>query len=166
MEGKKQRIFTLDSGRVEVNGISLGLPLATFQESLIEQGFVLVDKGSPIVLKGNINGLGTCFLKIFREKDPVADLIGLVIIITEHKYNENEMMEIFEQLKEDLHDDPLYDDGGYGVLPKPHEIRHFWDIAQGYVTINWHGDDDRDNITFWLRKPLVKDEAYWRSEVD
>ena len=120
-------------------------------------------------IKGKIDGLGVCFLKIFGGKGSMKDSIGLVIVSTEHKYSEDEMMAVFEQVKEELPDSPLYDDGGYGVLPKPHEIRHFWDFKQGYVTINWDGGPDGDgcdNITFWLRKPIVKDEAYWRSEVD
>lgn len=173
---KSQHIFTYESGLVEINGVSIGLPSEEFQRALIEQGFTIVEETEDsVIIKGNIEGLGSCFLKIFKANDTIR----LVIVLTEHKYNEEEMLTVFEQVKEDLPGDVLYDDGGYGVLPKPHEVRHFWDFNQGYVTINWQGYKDTetnesslherecsDNITFWIRKPIIKDEEYWRSEVD
>ena len=175
----KRHILACESGYIKINGISLGLSPKEFHSALLEQGFTVVDKDDPIVLKGNIEGLGTCFVKLFGTKGSETEAVSLVIVITESKYNEDEMMVVFHQMEEDLLGNALYDDGGYGVRPKPHEINHFWDLDQGYVTIQWDGynysrgnepnfpkGDGLDQIAIWLRKPLIKDEAYWRSEVD
>ena len=124
---------------------------------------------------GDVVGLGPCTLKVYRT----GNALGLVIIITERKYREEEMMQVFDQMKEDLPGDPLYDDGCSGVPPTRGQIRHFWDLDEGHVTIEWDGysraedggpgqpmREALDHIYLWLRRPIVKDEAYWRSEVD
>ena len=171
----EQHIITFDSGRLAINGLSLRAPLDVFLESLIGQGFSVDEKDNPFTCFGNIVGLGPCTLKVFRK----GNTVGTVIVITDRKYNEEEMMRVFERMKKDLPGDPLYDDGGYGVWPTRRVINHFWDLDQGHVTFQWDGyarvgDNDPsqperealDHIALWLRPPIVKDEAYWRSEVD
>jgi hypothetical protein len=51
-----------------------------------------------------------------------------------------------------------------------------WDLSEGLVTIKWDGfnvdgfsfkdNDGIDHIVFGISGPVVKDEEYWRSEVD
>ena len=69
-----------------------------------------------------------------------------------------------------------FDYNGYGITPKPHEIDHFWDLNEGLLKIQWDGfnvhnfvtkkNDGIDYLSLSLSWPVVKDESYWRSEVD
>ena len=164
----KQQIFTLENGHVNIKDIHVGLPLEEAKRVLSEQDFTLV---SDNVVKGLIEGLGICVLK-FRG----TDLIGSIIITTERKYSEDEMMTVFEQVKNELRAEPHFDYNGYGVVRKPHEIDDYWDLDEGMVEIKWDGfnvhgftsrnNDGTDTIVFQLNGPIVKDEEYWRSEVD
>ena len=164
-------IFTLENGRVKVKGAYVGLSKESAKKSLLEQGFTIVEEYiERLVLKGNIEPLGVCRLTIVGNMS-----IGKIVITTEKKYNEEEMMTIFEQVKEELPDWPRYDYNGWGVSPKPHEIDYFWDLEEGLVKIVWdgyniksfsHNKDGIDNISFEIWGPIVKDEEYWRSEVD
>ena len=61
---------------------------------------------------------------------------------------------------------------------RSHRARHpvTWDLSEGLVTIKWDGfnvdgfsfkdNDGIDHIVFGISGPVVKDEEYWRSEVD
>lgn len=175
----KQRIFTIGDGIVKIKDIYVGLPVESAKKILYEQGFVIMAEQTDrvalkdikcLVLKGNIETLGVCKLTIWGDNS-----IGRIDIKTEKKYSEEEMMEIFNQVKEELPDWPRYDYNGFGVSPKVHEINHFWDFEEGFITIKWdggnvnmfsHNKDGKDNISFEIMRPIVKDEAYWRSEVD
>lgn len=172
MENKKH-IFTVDGGRVMTKGIYPGLPLEKLTQVLLEQGFTIVDdNSSPSIFKGNIEGLGICSLRISGANNKV----GTIDIRTERECTEEEARAVIEQVKNDLHAEPGFDYNGYGVAPKPHEIDYFWDLDEGVVKINWdgyntHGFSNRDaggldHISFRLMGPIVKDEEYWRSEVD
>lgn len=166
-----QQIFTLTNGRVNVKGIYVGLPIESARKMLLEQSFTIKEEDTErLDLKGNIDPLGVCHLRIWGNNS-----IGRIVITTEKKYTEEEMMAIFEQVKEELPGSPRYDYNGFGVSPKPHEINFFWDLEEGVVTIVWdgynvnmfsHNNDGIDKISFEMMGPIVKDEAYWRSEVD
>ena len=85
------------------------------------------------------------------------------------------MLPIMEYMKRTMPTGMLYDDHGYGVLPKPHEVQHFWAVPQGEVHMTWDGinrpsSDGLDYVTIELWDigllNQTRDEEYWRSEVD
>lgn len=168
----RQQIFTLENGRVKVKGAYVGLSKESTKKLLLEQGFTIDEEDIKCIdLKGNIDSLGVCNLRIWWGNNS----IGRIVITTDKEYTEEEMMAILEQVKEELPDWPRYDYNGWGVSPKPHEIDYFWDLAEGLVKIVWdgynikpfsHNKDGIDKISFEIWGPIVKDEAYWRSEVD
>ena len=166
-------IFTLEDGVVKINGIYVGLPIRSSMQMLSEQGFTLADDNPALgVFKGSIAGLGVSSLRIRKASEKV----GSILVCTERECTEEEARAVFEQVKSDLHQEPGFDYNGYGVAPKPHEIDHFWDLNEGLVKMQWDGfhshgfsyknDDGRDRISISLQGPVVKDEEYWRSEVD
>lgn len=166
-------IFTLEDGIVKIKGIHVGFPIEKLSQVLSEQGFIVADNTSvPIVFKGNIEELGICSLRI-REAN---NKVGSIVVCTERECTEEEALAAFEQVKNDLQVEPGFDYNGYGVAPKPHEIDHFWGLNEGLIKIQWDGynthgfsfrnDNGLDHISFWLMGPIVKDEEYWRSEVD
>ena len=153
----RQQIFTLAEGHIKIKGVYVGFPKETARKALLEQGFTIVEEQAErLVLKGDIEHLGVCRLTITGDIS-----IGKILVTTEKKYNEEEATAIFEQVKEELPDWPRYDYNGYGVSPRPHEIDFFWDLKEGLVKIRWDG-----HILFDIMGPIVKDEEYWRSEVD
>ena len=166
-------IFTLIDGRVKIKGIFVGLPIDEATQVLLEQGFTIDDKNStPYIFKGNIAELGICSLRI-REG---INNVGMIVIRTERECTEEEALDAFEQLKKDLHAEPGFDYNGFGIASKPHEIDHFWDLDEGLIRMQWDGfntressfrnDDGLDYISLCVEGPIIKDEAYWRSEVD
>ena len=166
-------IFTVEDGRVKIKGIYVGLPIEQLMPVLLEQGFTIADNNSrPREFEGNIEGLGNCSLTIREGKDSV----GSIGIRTKCKCTEEEVRAVIEQVNDDLHAMPGFDYNGFGIAPKPHEIDHFWDTTEGLLKIMWDGfnthgfssknDDGLDHITIWVQGPVVKDEEYWRSEVD
>ena len=169
----KNHMFTLEDGVVKIIGVYVGIPKEKLIQVLLEQGFIIADNSStPGVFKGNIEGLGICSLSI-REAN---NKVGSIGICTEREYSEEEVLTVFEQVKDDLHMEPGFDYNGFGITPKLHEINHFWDLDEGFIKIQWDGfnthgfsfrnNDGMDHISFWLQGPIVKDEEYWRSEVD
>lgn len=169
----QNHIFTLEDGVVKILGVYIGIPKEKLMLVLLEQGFTIDDNSSiPSVFKGNIQGLGICSLSI-REAN---NKVGSIVICTEREYSEKEALVVFEQVKDDLHMEPSFDYNGFGISPNPHEIDHFWDLSEGLVKIQWDGfnthnfsfrnNDGLDHISFCLQGPIVKDEEYWRSEVD
>lgn len=90
--------------------------------------------------------------------------------------NDEEVLPLFDYMKESMPTGVRYDDGGYGVPAPPHEINHFWLLPQGEVYMRWHGMRDFSWYDGWdiIRLELYedallkkcRDEAYWRSEVD
>ena len=152
-----------------MDGISPYYSMEETLKRLSGKGFVRTDDTAhgAISYKGILSGLGTCSISLHGKDDGIR----LIIISTESTFDEDEAFAILGQIEEDLESESRYDDGGYGVPIEPHIIRHFWDLDQGYVEMFWdtkfsrHGDD-RNGIYFWFRPPTVKDEAYWRSEVD
>ncbi len=113
---------------------------------------------------------GECTLDIGSQ-----DNVGYAGLVTTRKMNEEEVLLLFEYMKENMPIGVHYDDGGYGVPAEPHRINHFWPLPQGEVYMRWHGldfsfDDGLDyvRIELWDYTHLkeCRDEAYWRSEVD
>lgn len=111
------------------------------------------------------------------------DVIGHVHLITDRKMSEEEMLPLLEYMNQSMPMEPLYNDHGYGVLPKPHEVNLIWSLPQGEVTMDWDGfnytrgdepnhplGDGLDYVRIvltdcdYLRRS--RDEAYFRSLVD
>lgn len=107
-------------------------------------------------------------------------LVRNVWITTARRMSEDEMLPLLEYMKQTMPVDILYNDHGYGVLPKPHELCHFWRLPQGEVHMTWDGfdygygkdahipnGDGLDYVTIWLRDCTllkeVRDEAWYRS---
>lgn len=161
---KDQHIFNLEDGHIKIKGIYIGLSIERAQQLLLEQGF-------DSDFKGHIKGLGICRINIRGNKD-----VGSIVVVTERKFTEEETLVIFDQVSADFSTKPGFDYNDFGITPKPHEIDHFWDLSEGFVTIKWDGfnvdgfsfkeNDGTDHIVFSISGPVVKDEEYWRSEVD
>lgn len=161
---RKQHIFKLEDGRVKIKGVYIGLPIEKAIQMLLNQGFCND-------LKGNIEGLGVCKLTIRGSEN-----VGYIVVSTERKFTEEEALAIMNQVSSDFTDKPQFDYNDFGIKSKPHEIDHFWDLNEGVVKIQWDGfnvqgysfknSDGLDHIVFSICGPIVKDEEYWRSEVD
>ena len=104
------------------------------------------------------------------------EIIGYAGLETTKRMSEEEVLPLFEYMKESMPVGARYDDGGYGVPAPPHEINHFWSLPQGEVYMRWHGlrhfswynGLDNVRIELWeqFRLNEIRDEEYWRSEVD
>lgn len=161
---KDQHIFKLEEGCVKIKGVYIGLPIEKAIQMLLNQGF-------SNDFKGNIEGLGVCKLT-FRGSENV----GYIVVSTERKFTEEETLVIMDQVSTDFSTKPGFDYNDFGITQKPHEINHFWDLSEGLVTIKWDGfnvdgfsskdNNGMDHIVFSISGPVVKDEEYWRSEVD
>ena len=169
----KQPIFTIEDGHVKIKGIYIGLPIGESKQVLSEQGFSMDTSDSTImVFTAEIEGLGTCSISIRGGNGKV----GSIVVSTARQCTEEEALAVFEQVKADMPVEPGFDYNGYGTAPKPHEIDHFWDLNEGLLKIQWDGfnihgssfknNEGLDHILFWLQGQIVKDEEYWRSEVD
>ena len=112
-----------------------------------------------------------------------TDVITHVSLITEQRLSEEEMLPMLDYMKNSMPMEPYYDDHGYGVIPKPHEINLFWELPQGRVEMGWdgfnytRGDEpnqprgdgmDYVRLELWDCESLrqSRDEAYYRSLVD
>lgn len=161
---KDQHIFKLEEGCVKIKGVYIGLPIEKAIQMLLNQGF-------SNDFKGNIEGLGVCKLT-FRG----SEYVDYIVVSTERKFTEEETLVIMDQVSTDFSAKPGFDYNDFGITPKPHEINHFWDLSEGLVTIKWDGfnvdgfsskdNNGMDHIVFSISGPVVKDEEYWRSEVD
>ena len=161
---KEEHIFNLEDGHVKIKGVYIGLPIERAQQLLFDQGF-------DSDFNGNIEGLGICTITIRGNKD-----VGYIVVSTERRFTEEETLAIINQVSTYFSTEPGFDYNDFGVAPKPHEINHFWDLSEGFVTIQWDGfnvngfsfkdNDGMDHIVFCISGPVVKDEEYWRSEVD
>ena len=122
---------------------------------------------------------GKCSVQVVGSPDHVTH----ARIMTERRMSEEEVLPILEYLERTMPTGMLYDDHGYGVLPKPHEVRNFWALPQGEVHMTWDGynytrgkepnhprGDGLDYIIIELwdidKLNQTRDEEYWRSEVD
>lgn len=114
---------------------------------------------------------GKCSIHIVGSSAPVTH----VRLKTDRRMSEEEVLPILEYMERTMPTGMLYDDHGYGVLPNPHEVQHFWAIPQGEVHITWDGINrpgadglDYVIIELWDIDLLneTRDEEYWRSEVD
>ena len=130
----------------------------------------------------------SCKLPVFGPCHIYVDIpsnlpVGQVRIMTNQKVNEQDMFPMLEYMKKSMPIKPYYDDHGYRGLPKPHEIDLVWELTQGNVGMSWDGfnytrseggcyprgdGSDFVSITLWDKCHIqrLRDEEYWRSEVD
>ena len=147
--------------------VSLGIPSSEFREA-VSSWRHRENVTSPNIF---LPKFGECTLDIGSQ-----DNVGYAELVTTRKMNEEEMLPLFEYMKESMPIGVRYDDGGYGVPAEPHRINHFWPLPQGEVYMRWHGlvdfswynGLDHVRIKLWDDSRLreCRDEAYWRSEVD
>ena len=152
---------------LRVGGIvSLGIPSLEFREA-VSSWRRRENVTSPNIF---LPKFGECTLDIGSQ-----DNVGYVELVTTRRMSEEDVLPLFDYMKESMPIDVHYDDGGYGVPATPHRINHFWPLPQGEVYIRWHGMDfsfdnglDYVRIELWEQSRLneCRDEAYWRSEVD
>ena len=165
-------IFEIQEDKVKIRGIFLGMSIETANQVLSEQDFVLEQEySSSMVFSGYIEGFGACNLKISG-----SDRVCMIVVTSKQRVDEKEALAVFKQLKSELPGDPGFDWNDFGLTQRPHEIDHFWDLSEGFITIQWDGfnvhnfvtkkNDGVDYLSLALKWPTVKDESYWRSEVD
>ena len=114
---------------------------------------------------------GECSLDIGKVE--VGEIVGHATLVTRRRMNEDEMRTLYDYMKESMPIDVYYDDCGYGTLPEPGVLRHFWPLPQGEVHMYWNPYNnnpglDHVKIELWdcARLLQIRDEEYWRSEVD
>ena len=100
-------------------------------------GYSLCDRNEGgITYKGELPILGSCVIYVDVPKELP---IGHVRIMTDRKVCEEEMLPMLEYMKQSMPCEPHYDDHGYKVMPKPHEIKLIWELPQGNVDMHWDG---------------------------
>jgi len=82
---------------------------------------------------------GKCSITVHDSCISGKDLIGLVVVKTKIKVSEDQMLKMLEYMKQTIDKEPYYDDHGYGVSPRPHEINLRWDLPQGRIGMTWDG---------------------------
>ena len=82
---------------------------------------------------------GSCSVTVHDSGINGKNLIGLVVVMTKRKISEDEMKPMLEYMKQTIVTEPHYDDHGYDVSPKPHEIDLRWDLPQGRIGMTWRG---------------------------
>lgn len=149
------------------NIVSLGIPISEFNAA-VSYWRKKENVIGPYIL---LPKFGECSLDTGYQGN-----VGYVGLKTIRQMNEEEVLPLFEYMKESMPIEVRYDDGGYRVPAPPHEINHFWPLPQGEVYMRWHGlgdfswcnGQDYVRIELWdhTRLEECKDETYWMSEVD
>lgn len=121
---------------------------------------------------------GPCTIRIYG-----TDVITHANLVTERRLREEEMLPMLDYMKKSMPIESNYNDHGYGVMPKPHEINLFWELPKGRVEISWDGfnntrgdepiqprGDGMDYVRLDLWDSIcflqTRDEAYYRSLVE
>lgn len=142
----------------------------------VGENHLRIGKGMPLDLAHlahyvELPWFGKCSIQVVGSSDHVTH----VRIMTDRRMSEEEMLPMLEYMERTMPTGMLYDDHGYGTLPKPHEVQHFWAVPQGEVHMTWDGINrpradglDYVIIELWDIDLLnqTRDEEYWRSEVD
>lgn len=148
------------------NIVSLGIPISKFNDA-VSAWREKEKMNHPYI---SLPKFGECSLYIGSQEN-----VGYVKLVTTMRMSEEEVLPLFDYMKESMPIDVYYD-GGYGVPAPSHEINHFWPLPQGEVYMRWHGLDQSSRyngqdyviIELWDHTRLneCRDEAYWRSDVD
>ena len=119
----------------------LNTSLVTFCEGILKQaGFSLSNENDQKkTFRCELPVFGSCSVTAHDSGISGKDLVGLVVVKTTGKISEDEMIPMLEYMKQTIDLEPYYDDHGYGVSPKPHEIDLRWDLPQGRIGMTWDG---------------------------
>lgn len=137
-----------------------------------------IPKNEFLLQRAEFPVFGPCTIHIYG-----TSVIVHVDLVTERKLSEEEMLPMLDYMKRSLSVSPYYNDHGYSVMPKPHEIDLFWEVPQGRIEMTWDGfnytrgvepnqpmGDGMDYVRIELYDSVcmqnTRDEEYYRSLVD
>jgi hypothetical protein len=119
----------------------LNTSLVAFSEEILKQaGYSLTSEdGQRKTFRCELPVFGSCTVTVHDSGISGKNLVGLVVVKTIWKINEAKMLKMLEYMKQTIGKEPHYDDHGYGVSPRPHEIDLRWDLPQGRIGMTWDG---------------------------
>lgn len=120
---------------------SLNTSLVAFSEEILKQaGYSLSrEDDQRKTFRCELPVFGSCTVTVHDSGISGKNLVGLVVVKTIWKINEAKMLKMLEYMKQTIGKEPHYDDHGYGVSPRPHEIDLRWDLPQGRIGMTWDG---------------------------
>ncbi len=128
------------------------LTLVAFSEEILKQaGYSLTSEdGQRKTFRCELPVFGSCTVTVHDSGISGKNLVGLVVVKTIWKISEAKMLKMLEYMKQTIDKDPHFDDHGYGVGPRPHEIDLRWDLPQGRIGMTWSGFNypDREDCVF------------------
>lgn len=121
----------------------LNTSLAAFSEEILKQpGYSLNNEdGQRKTFRCELPVFGSCTVTAHDSGISGKNLVGLVVVKTIWKISETKMHKMLEYMKQTIGTEPHFDDHGYGVSPKPHEIDLRWDLPQGRIGMTWNETD-------------------------
>lgn len=119
----------------------LNTSLADFREEILKQaGYSLTGEDNHLkTFRCELPVFGSCTVTVHDSGISGKDLVGLVVVKTIWKISETKMLKMLEYMKQTIGLEPHFDDHGYGVSPRPHEIDLRWDLPQGRIGMTWDG---------------------------
>ena len=119
----------------------LNTSLVAFSEEILKQpGYSLYrEDAQRKTFDCELPVFGSCSVTAHDSSISGKDLVGLVVVKTMWKINEAKMLKMLEYMKQTIGTEPHFDDHGYGVSPRPHEIDLRWDLPQGRIDMTWDG---------------------------
>lgn len=119
----------------------LNTSLVAFSEEILKQpGYSLYSEDSQRkTFDCELPIFGFCSVTVHDSSISGKDLVGLVVVKTTGKISEDEIIPMLEYMKQTIGTESHFDDHGYGVSPKPHEIDLRWDLPQGRIGMTWDG---------------------------
>ena len=121
----------------------LNTSLVTFSEEILKlPGYSLhCEDNQRKSFRCELPVFGSCTLTVHDSGISGKNLVGLVVVKTIWKISETKMLKMLEYMKQTIGTEPHFDDHGYGVSPKPHEIDLRWDLPQGRIGMCWNETD-------------------------
>ena len=119
----------------------LNTSLVAFSEGILKQaGFSLTrEYDQRNTFRCELPVFGSCTITVHDSGISGKNLVGMVVVKTIWKISETKMLKMLEYMKQTIGTEPHYDDHGYGVSPRPHEINLRWDLPQGRIGMTWDG---------------------------
>ena len=123
--------------------IMLNTSLVAFSEEILKlPGYSLhCEDNQRKTFRCELPVFGSCTVTVHDSGISGKDLIGLVVVKTIWKISEAKMLKMLEYMKQTIGTEPHFDDHGYGISPKPHEIDLRWDLPQGRIGMCWNETD-------------------------
>ena len=136
--------------------IMLNTSLVAFSEEILKlPGYSLhCEDNQRKTFRCELPVFGSCTVTVHDSGISGKDLIGLVVVKTIWKISEAKMLKMLEYMKQTIGTEPHFDDHGYGVSPRPHEIDLRWDLPQGRIGMSWDGfnyPNRKDSVFITLR---------------